>query len=195
MIVGKLLGELMRVKEKNPKINLEIDVEILKMFSDQYRQKNGLLDLGKDGRINENISKIYSFYDNFLNSLGGSSLTGEQQLIYTAALEERLLISSLAEEANLQIRKAQEISNQRGEAFKIIQQSYNDLMQNFTDLEKRLVGRISGSDQGIFLDEFKAFRLVIDSGLTNLGKLGTMEPVRNLNTIGSGIIAEHMSKM
>jgi len=49
-----------------------------------------------------------------LNNLGGSNLSWEQQLIYTAALEERLLVASLIDEANLQIKKAQTISDKRG---------------------------------------------------------------------------------
>ena len=109
MIVSKLVGELIRVKNSNPNLKLDIDAEILKIFSNQYREKSGLLQ-GADGKFSDSIHRIYGFYDSFLNNLGGSSLSFEQQLIYTAALEERLLVSSLIDEANLQIKRAQTIS-------------------------------------------------------------------------------------
>ena len=112
MIVSKLLAELMRVKEKNPSIQMNIDAEILKMFSNQFREKGGLLEL-KEGNFGQNLHRIYGFYDNFLSSMGGASLTHDQQLMYTAALEERLLMSSIIDEANLQIQKAQSISENR----------------------------------------------------------------------------------
>ena len=37
MLVSKLLGELLRIKEKNPSINFNIDTEVLKIFSNQYK--------------------------------------------------------------------------------------------------------------------------------------------------------------
>lgn len=87
MIISKLLGELMRIKDKNPTIKFDIDTEILKIFSDQYRDKSGLLQ-GADGKFADGIHKIYGFYENFLSNLGGANnLSWEQQLIYTAALE------------------------------------------------------------------------------------------------------------
>ena len=94
MIVSKLLGELLRIKQTNPNIKMEIDAEIIRVFSDQFKERGGLLNIG-DGTLGDNFTKIYGFYDNFLNSLGGPNLSKDQQLMYTAALEERLLIASL----------------------------------------------------------------------------------------------------
>lgn len=68
-------------------MKFDIDTEILKIFSDQYRDKSGLLLQGADGKFGNEIHKIYGFYQNFLNNLGGSNLSWEQQIIYTAALE------------------------------------------------------------------------------------------------------------
>ena len=96
MLVSKLLGELLRIKEKNPNINFNLDTEVLKIFSNQYKEKSGLLDI-KGGDFGQNLHRVYGFYDNFLSSLGGESLTHEQQLMYSAALEERLLMASLIE--------------------------------------------------------------------------------------------------
>ncbi len=96
MLVSKLLGELLRIKEKNPNVKFDIDTELLKMFSNQYREKSGLLDI-QGGDFGKNLHRVYGFYDNFLSSIGGASLTHEQQLMYSAALEERLLMSSLIE--------------------------------------------------------------------------------------------------
>ena len=95
MIISKLLGELLRIKESNPNVNFNIDTEILKVFSSQFREKNGLLNI--EGGLEKNLHKVFGFYDNFLSSLGGSSLSNDSQLMYTAALEERLLMSSLIE--------------------------------------------------------------------------------------------------
>lgn len=95
-IISKLLGELLRIKEKNPNINLNIDAEILRIFSDQFKEKGGLLNIG-GGRITDNLKKIYAYYDNFLGNLGGSNLSKEQEMIYLAALEERLLVATLVE--------------------------------------------------------------------------------------------------
>jgi len=96
MIISRLIGELMRVKEKNPNVKFDIDTEILKIFSDQYKEKSGLL-IGADGKFGDGLHRIYGFYQNFLNNLGGSNLSWEQQLIYTAALEERLLVAALVD--------------------------------------------------------------------------------------------------
>jgi hypothetical protein len=52
MIVSKLLGELLRIKETNSSIKFDIDMEILKIFSDQYREKTGLLK-GGDSKFTE----------------------------------------------------------------------------------------------------------------------------------------------
>lgn len=131
MIISKLLGELLRIKQSNPNVKLDIDTEILKIFSDQHRDKTGLLQGVSDGKFIDGIHKIYGFYENFLSNLGGSNLSWEQQLIYTAALEERLLVASLIDEANLQIKKAQTISDKRGEAFRVLKQSIGDLKIKF----------------------------------------------------------------
>jgi hypothetical protein len=74
MIVSKLLGELLRIKESNSSVKFDIDMEILKIFSDQYREKTGLLK-GSDSKFNEEIHRIYGFYENFLNNLGGPNLS------------------------------------------------------------------------------------------------------------------------
>jgi hypothetical protein len=124
----------LRIKEKNPNVKFDIDTEILKIFSDQYRDKSGLLLQGGDGKFGNEIHRIYGFYQNFLNNLGGSNLSWEQQIIYTAALEERLLVASLIDEANLQIQKAQSISDKRGDAFRVIKQSIVDLRARFGEL-------------------------------------------------------------
>ena len=94
MIVSKLMGEILRIKQANPNIKMDIDAEILRVFSDQFKERGGLLNIG-NGTLSDNLSKIYGFYDNFLSSLGGPNLSKDQQLMYTAALEERLLIASL----------------------------------------------------------------------------------------------------
>lgn len=125
---------MLRIKEKNPNVKFDIDTEILKIFSDQYRDKSGLLLQGGDGKFGNEIHRIYGFYQNFLNNLGGSNLSWEQQIIYTAALEERLLVASLIDEANLQIQKAQSISDKRGDAFRVIKQSIVDLRARFGEL-------------------------------------------------------------
>jgi hypothetical protein len=76
----------MRIRDSNPNIKFNIDTEILKIFSDQYRDKTGLLQKG-DGKFDDKLHNIYKYYDSFLGNLGGSKLSWEQQLMYTAALE------------------------------------------------------------------------------------------------------------
>jgi hypothetical protein len=65
MIVGRLLDELMRVRQQNPSIKFNIDAEVLKIFSDQYRDKSGLLS-STDGKFEDKVHKVYKFYENFL---------------------------------------------------------------------------------------------------------------------------------
>lgn len=191
MLVGKLLGELLRIKEKNPSIQFNIDTEVLKVFSNQYREKTGLLDI-KGGDFGQNLHRVYGYYDNFLTSLGGESLTHDQQLMYSAALEERLLMSSLIEEANLQIQKAQSISENRSEAFKVLLQSYNDLTARFGDLERNIL-TYSTSDEGRLRAELEGFRGIISAGMSSFTKLGSIEPIKDLQVIGNGIVYEHSS--
>eukprot|EP00178_Gracilaria_changii_P011498 TRINITY_DN3268_c0_g2_i4.p1 TRINITY_DN3268_c0_g2~~TRINITY_DN3268_c0_g2_i4.p1 ORF type:complete len:266 (+),score=28.90 TRINITY_DN3268_c0_g2_i4:1144-1941(+) len=107
--------------------------------------------------------------------------------MYTAALEERLLIASLVEQANLEIKKAQEISDKRIEAFRIIQQSYNDLLAKVDGLESKFLLGSSG-DQDAFRNEISLFRNSLRDGLTIAS---TIEPIRGLENIGSEIIFEH----
>ena len=76
MIISKLLGELLRIKDKNPGVKLELDADILRMFSEQFKEKSGLLNVG--GNFSANLDRIYGFYDNFLSGLGGSNLTNDQ---------------------------------------------------------------------------------------------------------------------
>lgn len=56
------------------------------MFSSQFQQKEGLLKF-EPGSLQQNLDRIYKFYDNFLGSLGGGNVSRDQQLMYTAALE------------------------------------------------------------------------------------------------------------
>ena len=137
MIVGRLLDELLRIRQQNPNIKFNIDTEILKIFSDQYRDKTGLLSQ-TDGKFEDKIHKVYKFYESFLDGLGGSNLSWEQQLMFSAALEERLIVANLIEEANLQISKVQSISDKRGEAFRVIKQAYTDLRGSYGKLNQRL---------------------------------------------------------
>lgn len=188
MIVSKLVGELLRVKDTNPNLRLDIDAEILKIFSDQYREKSGLLQ-GADGKFGENLHKIYGFYDSFLNNLGGNNLSYEQQLIYTAALEERLLVASLIDEANLQIKKAQTISEKRGEAFRVLKQEILELSTKFGELETR----ISPNADNIVRSLLEQFKTTLH---TNIEQLGTIEPIVSLverqihdgGSIGNGAV-------
>lgn len=177
MIISKLLGELMRIKEKNPNVKFDIDTEILRIFSDQYRDKSGILQ-GADGKFADGIHRIYGFYENFLNNLGGSNLSWEQQLIYTAALEERLLVASLIDEANLQIKKSQAISDKRGEAFRVLKQSIGDLKARFAELEGRLGG--AASTDVTIRGLLEQFRIALNAGYANFDSLGVVEPVTAL---------------
>jgi hypothetical protein len=76
----------MRIKRRIQMSNSILTLKFLKIFSDQFRDKSGILQ-GADGKFADGIHRIYGFYENFLNNLGGSNLSWEQQLIYTAALE------------------------------------------------------------------------------------------------------------
>lgn len=172
MIVSKLLGELISIKESNPNIKFNIDGEILKMFSNQFREKSGLLDINNGG-LQKNLSKVYSFYDNFLGSIGGSALSNDSQLMFTAALEERLLMTSLIEQANLQIRKAQEISKNRGEAFRVILQSYNDIIGKFGNLETNVLS-FAMKDQGAVKGEMAKFKEIISTAMVSVQSLGSV---------------------
>lgn len=56
-----------------------------------------------------------------------------------------MLVASLIDEANLQIQKAQAISDKRGDAFRVIKQSIADLRARFGELEGKL-GAVSSTD-------------------------------------------------
>ena len=172
MIVGKLVDELMRVQKAHPNVNFNIDGEILKIFSNQYREKSGILNF-KDGGLSQNLHRVFGFYDNFLDSLGGASLSQQQSLLFCAALEERLTLTTLIEEANLEISKAKQISDNRAEAFNIVLQSYNDLLSKFGGLEQTIVS-ISSGDSGRAKDQIDQIRGVLNLGLTSLQKFGSI---------------------
>lgn len=59
-----------------------------------------------------------------------------EKLIYTASLQQRLVMGDLIREANLEIEKVKKISEGRDEAYKRIKQDYFDLTHKFMDLEK-----------------------------------------------------------
>lgn len=70
MVVGKLLGELLRINTENPNIKFKIDPEILKAFSNQFHERSGIL-VCEDRDFKDRIRQIGQFFDNFLCSLGG----------------------------------------------------------------------------------------------------------------------------
>ena len=88
------------------------------------------------------------------------------------------MVASLIDEANLQIKKAQAISDKRGDAFRVLKQSITDLKAKFGELEGKLAGVVS-TDSAVrsLLDQF---RVLIVAGYTNFESLGTIEPVTSL---------------
>ena len=96
MIVGKLVGEILRLKKDNPSMKLNIDAELLKAFTDQFHERSGIL-ICEDLDFKARLKQIGQYFENFLCGLGGSSLSHEQELMYSCALEERLLMSALIE--------------------------------------------------------------------------------------------------
>ena len=129
------MGELLRVQQSNPNINLQIDKDILKIFASDFKYKDffeGKLDL------QNNLSMIYNYYEQILNSLGGSNLVNDQQLIYTSAVQERLINTALVREANIEIDKVKNISDQRNEAFKLLKQSFINIADNVRVLQGAL---------------------------------------------------------
>jgi hypothetical protein len=81
---------------------------------------------------------IYNYYEQILNSLGGSNLVNDQQLIYTSAVQERLINTALVREANIEIDKVKNISDQRNEAFKLLKQSFINIADNVRVLQGAL---------------------------------------------------------
>lgn len=135
LIIHKLMGELLRVQQSNPNVNLQIDKDILKIFASDFKYKDffeGKLDL------QNNLSMVYNYYEQILNSLGGSNLVNDQQLIYTSAVQERLINTALIREANIEIDKVKNISDQRNEAFKLLKQSFINIADNVRVLQGAL---------------------------------------------------------
>ena len=77
MIVGKLVGEILRLKKDNPNVKLNIDAELLKCFTDQFHERSGIL-LCEDKDFKSRLQQIGQYFENFLCGLGGSTLSHEQ---------------------------------------------------------------------------------------------------------------------
>lgn len=67
------------------------------------------------------------------------------------------------------------------------------MIGRFGDLEKNVLTYSTSSDQGKLRSELERFRGVITEGMTSFTRLGSIEPVKDLQTIGNGIIYEHTS--
>ena len=110
-------------------MKLNLDKDIMRIFASEFKYKD-LLE-GKVQGFETQMNMIYNEFDDLLRSLGGSELTKDQQLIFTSAIQERLVMASLIKEANLEICKVKQISDERNEAFKIMKQTHLDLINRF----------------------------------------------------------------
>lgn len=86
------MAELLRIEQKNPSVKLELDKDLLKIFASDFKYRDFF-----EGKLNleDNISLIYNQYDDILKNMGGSTLANDQQLIFTSALQERLINAAL----------------------------------------------------------------------------------------------------
>lgn len=110
MIIHKLMVEILQIRNRNPNIEFNLDTDILKIFASDFKYKDFFE--GKE-ILGENVSTIYAHYDNMLNTLGGSNLELAEKMIYTASLQQRLIMGDLIREANLEIEKVKKISEGR----------------------------------------------------------------------------------
>ena len=133
LIIHKLMAELLSIKEKNPSINFGLDKDILKIFATDFKYRE--LFEGKDFNIDGQLNILYNHYDDLLRSIGGSNLTADQQLIYSSALQQKLLMGGVIREANIEIDKVKKVSEERNEAFKQMKQGYLNLIGKFNDLQ------------------------------------------------------------
>lgn len=74
----------------------------------------------------------------------------------------------------------------------MILQSYNDLLGKFGDLESN-VTKFALTEQGSVRDYFDKFRSTITLNMTNIERLGSVEPIKDLSLIGNGMVYEHSS--
>lgn len=170
MIVGKLVGEILRVKKDNPNLKLNLDAELLKVFTEQFHERSGIL-VCEDLDFKSRLSQIGTYFENFLCGLGGSSLSHEQELMYSCALEERLLMTALIEEANCEIDKAKQIAEIRGEAFKKIIDAFDQLFVKFGVVEE-CVQRCAIDDR--VRKELDIFKCLIADGKKCFQSLGSV---------------------
>lgn len=97
-------------------------------------------------------------------------------------------MTTLIEEANLEIEKAKQISNSRGEAFSVILQSFNEIAGKFSEFEGRISG---GGNSANFKGEFDAFRGLLTMNRDRIAQLGSNAPMKDLHALGNGILFEH----
>ena len=136
------MAELLRIEQRNPSVKLELDKDLLKIFASDFKYRDFF-----EGKLNleDNISLIYNHYDDILKNMGGSTLANDQQLIFTSALQERLINAALIREANIEIDKVKSISDQRNEAFKLLKQNFVSLSSNIGKLESAIsTGNMAG---------------------------------------------------
>lgn len=91
------MGEILRIQKSNPSINLKLDKDILTMFASDFKYKD-IFESKYD--LNGVMNVLYNHYDDVLRSLGGTSLSSDEQLLFSTALQEKILMGSVLENAN-----------------------------------------------------------------------------------------------
>lgn len=106
------MAELMRIQNSNPNVRMNLDKDVLKIFASDFKYKDMFEGKGQFN-INAELGVLYNQYDGILEALGGSELSADQQLLYTSALQEKLIMGTVVREANIEIDKVKSISKEK----------------------------------------------------------------------------------
>ncbi len=80
------MAEILRLKDSNPNINMNLDKDILRIFASDFKYKE-LFEGNGSFNINSEINVFYNQYDEILKAIGGTDLSPDQQLLYSSALQ------------------------------------------------------------------------------------------------------------
>lgn len=104
ILIEKLLIELRRIREENPKIKFNLDEDIKLIFGSELGGNSGLV----GGDIGRMIGEYSNTVQSKFKSMGG--WTTDHQMMLNSFLEERFLMANVLRTANSDLGKTKAIS-------------------------------------------------------------------------------------
>lgn len=134
LLIEKLVLELKRIKKENSNVKLNLDNDVGLFFFTEFYDQAGF---NAGGNFQDNLSRYTSESMGKLKSLGGSWTT-DHELMLSTILQERFTMSSMVNQANIEIEKAKAISSRNANALKELENKWLPLQKQIKEKQTTL---------------------------------------------------------